>query len=102
MDLTHINFTRGLLMPQHPQQKQPEQTAQDNAAYVQGQIRAVRALVIALAKTSGHLEAFCAEAQTQMELLRTAVLHQSVPESYLDAIAETEAYVQEKCAARRG
>ncbi len=88
-------------MTQNPQQTQYAPSAPNNAAYVQGQIRAVRALVIALAKTSGHLEAFCAEAQKQMELLRTAVLHQSVPESYLDAIAETEAYVQEKCAARR-
>ena len=71
---------------------------QAQVAFLRGEIRAVRSLVIALAKTSGHPAEFCVEALRGLESLRTAALPQQLHQNYLDAISDTETFLEQKIA----
>jgi hypothetical protein len=61
--------------------------------FLAGQLHAQRALWLALARLTTNRDDLFAECQAQLELLRTGLLSETVPERLLDGIDATESWL---------
>ena len=74
----------------------------EQAQYLQGQILALRALLLALADITADAPSFRASGLAALERLRTAMLSRPVAELQLDALDEKQAWLQELTRAGHG
>lgn len=72
----------------------PQPPLCERPQYLQGQILALRALLLALADITADAPAFRASGLAALERLRTAMLSRPVAETQLDALDETQAWLQ--------
>lgn len=71
----------------------------NDPAYLWGHLLATRALVLALAKLTSNQEDLLAAGTAALELLRTSVIDEPVPESLLTALNEFEAWLEKEATA---
>jgi hypothetical protein len=67
--------------------------AYQDPAYLLGQIHATQAMVLAVARLTLDAEEFRKGAAQRLELLRTAALPEPIPEAYLRAVDDAQAFL---------